>query len=345
MSSIHEVAKQAGVSTATVSRTFSSPDLINEQTQKRVLEVAKRLNYQPRRQRTLAARTLSPITDAIGFQFFAAEATDTLSSNHFYAPVLSGAQAEAASLGLHLLLHTTDRRSLRQEIPKMILERAVGGMLLVGTADPAILETFSHHVPNIVLVDNRDETGAYESVVSDGFGGAFTATRYLQELGHRRIAFYLGEPDVATFRDRLRGYLCAQFEAGHLPVQDWIVGSGDPKADRKRLAALLTGPEAPTAVLAANDDVHALIVLNLCRELGLNIPGDLSLVGFDDVPITQLTTPPLTTVRVNTEYMGRLAVRRLYARMQVDTPTSETSLSVCHQIPVTLVERNSCRSL
>ena len=112
MPSIKDVAKEAGVSTATVSRTFTTPSLINEHTHKRVMEAARQLNYQPGRLRAPRgqSRQTSKTRDAIGFQFFAAEPGDTLQSNMFYAPVLSGAQNEADKQGLHLLLHTTDRR-------------------------------------------------------------------------------------------------------------------------------------------------------------------------------------------------------------------------------------------
>jgi len=225
MASIRDVAKTAGVSPATVSRTFTAPNLISAQTQQRVLEVARQLNYRPPRLRNTRLQEAGGIEErkntaaiaaiarrAIGFQFFTATSSpfDIIATNLFYAPVFAGAQAEAALLGLHLLVHTTNRHHLQaKEIPRMVEDQAIGGMLLVGTPDPEALDIFAAHVPNLVLVDNRDETSRYECILSDGFGGAFAATRYLLELGHRRIAFYLSEAGVAPFQDRLRGYLCA----------------------------------------------------------------------------------------------------------------------------------------
>jgi DNA-binding LacI/PurR family transcriptional regulator len=371
VASIRDVAKQAGVSPATVSRAFATPELINEQTQQRVFEAARLLGYRPPRLRgggTVGARvaaaprlrqaespaaTAAPLHDAIGFQFFSATPDDALGNNLFYAPVLAGAQAEAAALGLHLLVHSTDRHALADEMPRMVGEQAVGGLLLVGTADHAVLRALSAHVRQIVLVDNRDETGPYESVLSDGFGGAYGATRYLLKLGHRRIAFLDGEPGVPTFDDRRRGWLAALFEAGVSPDASWVLGGQeDDESRRGALYAALTtvtAAERPTAILAANDH-NALHAIRACRDASLRIPADVSLVGFDDVYWAAHSDPPLTTVGVDKEYMGRLAVRLLHARLRGDGALgarrgAREPLPLRHVIPVSLVVRESCRPI
>jgi LacI family transcriptional regulator len=337
-----------------VSRTFAAPDLINAQTQKRVIEIARQMNYRPPRLRNAsvssAAKNVSPrvsARDAIGFQFFTATNSpdDTLAGNTFYAPVFAGAMEEASNLGLHLLVHTTNRHGLSLEIPRMIQEQAVGGLLLVGTADPEILSTFAAHVPNIVLVDNRDETGVYESVISDGFGGAYSATRHLLDLGHRRIGFFMSEPGITTFQDRQRGYLSALFEAG-IPLEHNLVlrGEATDEARNAQLRDYLSSADRPTAMVTANDDA-SLQTLRACRSLGLTVPDDLSLVGFDDVDFSSHTSPPLTTLRVAKEQMGRLAVRRLHARLNQESASSLIELPVRHEIPVSLVVRESCRTI
>lgn len=357
MASIRDVAREAGVSPATVSRTFTAPNLINAQTQQRVLEVARQLNYRPPRLRmpkssretdqAQGAANADPVSrDAIGFQFFASGSTDTIAANTFYAPVLAGAQAEASALGMHLLLHTTTRHVFSQEIPRMVQEQTIGGMLLVGTAEPAILATFAQHVPNLLLVDNRDETGTFESVISDGFGGTYSATRYLMNLGHReRIAFMLPETGVATFQDRMRGYLCALFESGVSPAPGMVFGADatDEPGRIERIIALLRSPQPPTAIVCAND-YHAHLVVRVCRDLGLRVPDDLSLIGFDDIEYSRHIDPPLTTVRVDKEFMGRLAVRRLHARLHAET-AAHSQPPVRYEIPVTLIVRESCRPI
>ncbi len=348
-----------------MSRTFSTPNLINAQTQARVLAAAAALNYRPRTRRSEIRPepgVVPAASDAIGFQFFAANANDFIGSNTFYAPVLAGAMAEATTLGLHLLLHCTDRYSLSQELPKMVLDRFVGGMLLVGTTDPHVLQTFAAHVPHIVLVDNRDPMGAFESVISDGFGGAYAATRYLLELGHRRIAYYLSEPGVVTFQDRLHGYYCALLDAGLPPDPAIVIQGNTVEASNQHLFSLLSLPDPPTALLTANDWC-ALSAIRVCREAGRQIPDDISIIGFDDISMSQHTDVALTTLHVDKEAMGRLAVRRLYTRMQTsvntgtgngdrketeqsrETDEASRPLPVCNQLPVSLTVRDSCRSL
>ena len=346
MSSIHEVAKQAGVSTATVSRTFSTPDLLSQTTRRRVIEVADRLNYRPRRAQAVktpvrVALNVADTFDAFGFLFFASDA-DTSPINDFYAPVLSGAQAEAARLGMHLILRTAARYTHPQEVPKMFREQAVSGTLLVGAALPDVLDSYAAHLPHSVLVDNWDEAGRHDSVLSDGFNGAYQGTVHLLRLGHRRIGFVLDEITALPFRDRRRGYLCAMWEAGLTPDPRWSIDGRRGCDFEERLGAMLTQPDHPTALLAAND-MNAFSVMKVCRSLGLRIPDDLSLIGFDDIPFSIHAYPPLTTLRVDTSLMGRLAVRTLQARVQEGRdPSGRQEAPVRLTVPVSLVERETC---
>jgi DNA-binding LacI/PurR family transcriptional regulator len=347
MPSIEDVAKRAGVSITTVSRTFRSPGLLSEKTQRRVLEAARELNYQPRAARPGVSRETA--VDAIGFQFFADRPDDTLQSNAFYAAMLLGAQEEASSLGFHLIVHTTDRHRLAQELPPMVRAEVIAGMLLVGAGvDAVTLAHFADTVPHIILVDDWDMTGQLESVTSDGFDGAFEATRYLVEQGHRRIGFFLAEENVRPFQERLNGYISGLFHAG-IPLDRNLVIGGtfeDRVAEREaRLASLFTQPDPPTAFLTANDE-YAFLVLRTLRRLGRRVPEDISVIGFDDLPFSAHTEPSLTTVRVDRETMGRLAVQRLVMRIRNPDGRGRLSrTSIRNQVPVSLVIRHSCRRL
>lgn len=342
MASIVDVAREAGVSPATVSRTFTSPDLLSAETQERVLAAARVLNYNPKPRRLGTANVKIAGPHAIGFQFFSVDLQDTVATNPFYAAVLAGAQAEAAALGLHLLLHTTDRRGLSAETPKMLADRAVSGMLLVGTADWDVLDVFARHMSHIVLVDNRDVTGRWESVVSDGFSGAYQATSHLVQRGHSRIGFISTDRRIATFQDRLHGVQAALLDNGCVPHPEFAVSGESFTETEALLKDMLSSATRPSAVVAAND-YHALIVMKVCRSLGLSVPGDVSLVGFDDVDFAAHVHPQLTTIRVDRALIGRLAVRRLYSRLVRDGHNPD-ELGVCTVVPVSLVHRQSCCS-
>jgi LacI family repressor for deo operon, udp, cdd, tsx, nupC, and nupG len=347
MASIQDVAMKAGVSVTTVSRTFCAPSKINPVTHTRVVEAARQLGYQPRGSRQPKAPPSRPTGEAIGFQFFADRVEDGLQSNMFYAPMLYGAQAEAADLGLNILVNTADRHSVIRELPRMILDGAISGLLLTGAvADAASLALFARHVPNLVLLDQYDDQRRFESVHSDGFDGAYQATNYLLRLGHRRIAFFLSEESTHTFEDRCNGYIAALFQAGITPEQGLVVrGRFDDTDDARleRIAALLSGPNPPTALICPNDD-YAFSVMRILRKLQVRVPDDLSLIGFDDIPFGEQTDPPLTTVRVDKELMGRLAVRRLYAQI-TGRRTEHPEPCGRYAIPVTLRIRESCRAL
>ena len=343
MSSIHEVAKQAGVSPATVSRTFRTPDLLSHQTRRRVLDVAARLNYVPRPHggRTQVAEA-SAVSDALGFLFFASD-HDSNQINEFYAPMLGGAQAEAGRLGMHLIVRTTPRYERPPEMPQMFREQAAAGTLLVGAAPPEVLAAFDTSQRPCVLLDNRDRNGEglHDSILSDGFAGAMASTSHLLALGHRRIAFVYNEPNAPSFQDRRRGYLCALWEAGVAPDPAWIISMMRREPLEPLLAALLSGPDAPTAVVAAND-WNAFMVTAACRAQGLSIPEDISVVGFDDISFSAHSYPPLTTVRVDKEQMGRLAVRRLLARIEESRAGAPPMPPTHLVVPTCLVVRESC---
>ena len=360
MTTIKEVAELAGVSTATVSRSFVATSALSGQTRDRVLEIANRLNYRPRtaapgsrirKSATSAKRSVSP---TIGFEYFAYAPSDTLASNGFYSEVLDGAQAEAASLGMHMLLSTTHRHKMSTELPPMVREQAVAGMLLVGTADSEILETFTQYVPHLVLLDNRDVLGRYDSVFSDGFGGAYEATRHLLELGHRQIGFLTSRAPEITFKDRLNGFVCAHFHAGVPLRPDCVLAVGNledtenealssrelREHSTREIIAALQQPNRPTGFVAANDD-HAALMLRACQALSIPVPEAMSVIGFDDADNSAELHPPLSTVRLDTREMGRVAVRRLHTRLVAAEQGRKPHPPMFEQLPVSLVLRQS----
>jgi DNA-binding LacI/PurR family transcriptional regulator len=338
MVTISDIAQEAGVSVATVSRTFTSPGRLNKTTREQVLAVADRLKYQPRRS---TSHRGAPRTDFIGFQFFAFSEDDTLSANAFYAAVLSGAQAEADALGLHLVLHTTHPGQLARGLPKMVRDNAIAGMLLVGLGadNVEIVKSFSSHIPQLVIVDNHDPTAQYDCVLSDGAGGVHAATQHLFETGHRRIGFLLSDQRIRTFRDRLQGYLGAHYEFGQ-PIDTSLIVAADWMENLEdRLVSYLQSPDRPTALITCND-LAASTVMQICRQIGVDIPGDLSLIGFDGLEFGSHTFPTLSTISIDKEGLGRQAVRRLHSNM-----TSQNHQPLNFVMPVSLVLRDSSRPL
>lgn len=285
----------------------------------------------------------------IGFQFFASGPRDSLSSNAFYGPILHGAEKEASSLGLHMLLNTTDAHAGVQDLPSMVKNHMIGSILLVGSTEPGMLASISQHVPNMMLVDNYDDNRYYESIISDGFGGAYQATKYLLDLGHREgITFLMPDYRSKTLQDRMRGFVCALFENGVEPLSNKVItlpeDNQECTAQKAWIVEFLQSSQRPTAILCGND-YYAHTVMQACWDIGLRIPDDLSVVGFDDIEFSKQSCPPLTTVQVDKELMGRLAVRRLHERLRDETGRQQVKLLEPHVIPVSLVVRGSCRRI
>jgi len=345
MPTIHDIARKAGVSATTVSRAFRESGVINAETQRRIFETARQMDYAPRVRKPSISRKSHRHT--IAFEFFADKPADTLQGNLFYAPMLYGAQMEAARLGLNIMVHTSSRHLMEQDLPRLVEEWGLEGLLLVGGFPGAHLaELYASHARHLILLDNRDLTGQFESVSSDGFSGALQATRYLLKLGHRRIGFLLRETDIVSFDERLRGYQWGMRTAGITVEPELILSLSSEMSEEENSLHIrdwLDDPERPTAIIAANDET-AMWTLRVCRQAKISIPEDLSVIGFDDIPISIHLNPALTTLLVNKEFMGRLAVQRLHARL-TSGETEDPDPLVQHIVPVTLQIRESCRAL
>jgi LacI family transcriptional regulator len=178
------------------------------------------------------------------------------------------------------------------------------------------------------------------TIDADNYAGAVTATDYLLGLGHRRIAHLSGRPDLESARLRERGFRDAMGRAG-VEVDERLVVVGSFRAESAEGPAreLLSREDRPTAVFAAND-LSAIRTMEVARSLGLRIPEDLSVVGFDNVPESALATPPLTTIAQPLKAIGAAALRMLVAMLDGTAPDQPHV-----QLPTTMVERASCRAL
>jgi DNA-binding LacI/PurR family transcriptional regulator len=297
--SIHDVAARAAVSVATVSRSLRAPQTVREDTRARVLAAAAELGYEPNR----AARGL--ITGRTGN---VGVIVPDLGNPYFHG-VLKGAQARAREADYAVFVADGQEDAAEEEALIRAMGKQVDGIVLCSSRlAPATLERLEP-TPTLVLLNRR--VAGRPSVIVDSAAGMRQAMRHLAELGHVRCAFVAGPRRSWSNRERLRGLrACARAAGAELitigPVAPQF-GSGAAVADR----VLGTGA---TAVLAYNDLV-AVGILSALAELGVRVPGELSVVGFDDIPLAAMVTPPLTTVAAPTEVAGRVAVEALLERL------------------------------
>ncbi|HEY0757352.1 MAG TPA: LacI family DNA-binding transcriptional regulator [Ktedonobacteraceae bacterium] len=344
---LKEIAKEAEVSIGTVSRVLNNHPNVTEEVRQRVFKSATRLGYfganGPEQRSYESNRTVKEI----GFLFGSTCATDSVVSNPFWSHILHGVESEASKANIKVTYRSISGLQATPDVLLMtVYEMKLGGILLVG---PVELETthllHSTGIP-LVLVDNY--VPQIHCVLCNNFEGARSAVEYLIKLGHRQIAF-IGGPlregpypvnQIYTIERRAEGYRMALINAG-LPVSYELCETANLSTDQGYEACqrLLARALPFSAIFCANDEM-AIGAMKAIREAGLRVPDDISVVGFDDLEHVKHLDPALTTVQVNKEMLGTIAVKRLLALMASPDPVSVTSI-----LEVELMVRASARQL
>lgn len=330
---LEHIARQSGVSLATVSLVLRDKPGINEETRRRVLETARALGYRRRGAGALPERGLQQIG-----VIMRARADDPPQTNQFYGPVLAGIEAACRRHQINLLLATVpvDQENHPVEVPRMLGEDGLDGLLLVGAfVDTTIAGLLRGRPAPLVLVDGYAEENGYDSVVTENSRGAQAAVAHLLARGHRRIGIVASTADAyPSIADRRRGFLQALADAGIAERYFADCPLGLEPAHAATLELLRRSPEV-TALFCCNDET-AFGAIQAAHELGRRVPDDLSVFGFDDIELAARIAPPLTTMRIDTVSMGRLAVQLLAHRIEWPMAASVTAV-----LQPRLVERQS----
>jgi DNA-binding LacI/PurR family transcriptional regulator len=295
---IADIAHEARVAPSTVSKVLNANHDVSAATRQRIQALLAEHNYE---RRASGQEDVPPLVDLV-FQEL---------ESPWAIEIVRGAVEAAAEAGMTVALTSLSEGSVRRSWLDHICARGTHGVILLlaklGTREKAELR--SRGLP-FAVVDPRGE--ADPSVVTVGatnWAGGYTATRHLIDLGHRRIGMISGPPDLLCSRARMDGYRSAM-ESSKLPLDPDLMLWGDFHVDGgfKEASAMLSLPERPSAIFAGSD-LQALGVLEAARTLHIRVPSQLSLVGFDDLPLSRWTSPPLTTVRQPLAEMAGTAVR------------------------------------
>ncbi|PXA73270.1 LacI family DNA-binding transcriptional regulator [Cryobacterium arcticum] len=304
---IHDVAAAAGVSVATVSKAVNGRYGISAATTARVLDVVQQLGYESS---LVASSMRSRRTSVIGILVADFEP--------FSAEILKGVGAALQDSRYDLLAYSGSRQRETNGWERRSLSRLSGTLIDGAIMVTPTVDTASAEIP-VVAIDPHTGRADLPTVESDSFGGALQATRYLIELGHRRIGFLAGRPDLRSATLREAGYRQALTDGG-IPFNPALVRVGLYKRDTAKApaASLLSMTDRPTAVFAAND-LSAIAIIQVAAELGLEVPGDLSVIGFDDIPEASQMNPALTTIRQPMKKIGATAANMLITLLNGET--------------------------
>jgi LacI family transcriptional regulator len=330
---IVDVAHEARVSHATVSRVLNNDSHVSPETRERVLRATTRLGYSVNQQARSLAGGRSQVIGLVVRDL----------GTGYIGEIVRGIDDQLSAAQYDMMLYTTHRGGTGKESVYVtsLAQGMTDGLLLVLPQNPeSYLQTLRQRRFPFVLIDHNGSGESESAVGATNRQGGYDATKYLIELGHRRIGFITGSMDLGCSRDRLDGYKAALCDHG-LSIDQALIRQGDfhQPMGFTCAQALLSLPDRPTAIFASND-VMAFGVMEAVRDQALKIPDDVSIVGFDDIPQSVSVYPQLTTVQQPLAEMGARATQMLLELIEnPDQPAQRVEL------PTELIVRASTRAI
>jgi DNA-binding LacI/PurR family transcriptional regulator len=328
---ISQIAQLAGVSEATVSKVLNRRADVAKPTRERVEQIIEEHGFVRKR----AARTFHKGKTGL------ADLILPRLDDEYFLPILEGAALVLRDAGVRLML-TASSDQPEEEVHwiETVTGHAVDGVLVVLPSEEAIVQLERAGLPFVLIHNQGGLLSTAPSVRITSWEGGFVATSHLINLGHRRIAYIGKTTKTRDAIERIAGYRAA-LDAASLPIDPQLQCDGNfNEVDGYTAAkALFELPEPPTAIFAGNDR-QAVGVYRALRELGMTVPADVSVIGFDDLPFTELLSPPLTTVQAPRLELGRTAATMLLRQIngeRLDMPRVV--------LPTKFIERQSCRPL
>lgn len=328
--SVREISRATGFSPATVSNALNHKRNVSEETAEKIRAAAKAMGYQHPSQLDAITFVLARKTGAI------------VDESTFHPSVIEGVERQARRHGMgtaFVSLDFSDLNAVRPQVAALVSDPSAAIVLLGTELGEEDYELFRDSAARLVVLDGWSDRFDFDAVVMANEGSALRAVRHLTERGHKKIGYLSGDFRIQNFRARERGFFRALDEAGLGFDPPWRIELGTTleRAYEDMKAKLANIPQAdlPTAFFADND-VLAVGALRALAEAGVRVPGDVSIIGFDDLSIGAFSTPPLSTVHVLKHEVGEIAVRRLVGN--VNNPKNYTCKTL---VSTYFVERKS----
>lgn len=343
-----DVAKIAGVSRTTVSRVINNSANVSEETRKRVLDVINKNNYVP----DASARKLAGIKSKTIGLFIVDIRADSGGSKEgrvtfspYYSNFTGSIIDNAAKLGYKVLVDLVSSMDMYEDVKQVFYDKTIVGGIFIGQGnDDPIIEEIINSGYKVALIDQslNSHKAIFKKcliVNSDNVIGAYEAVKYLIKLNHKHIAHITGDMEKFSSVERLQGYKQALTDY-NIPIQNNLIVKGAfLESSGYNLTKKLLLKQKPTAIFLG-DDIMAIGAMKAIKELGLRVPEDISIIGFDDIEIARHLTPTLTTLRMKIPEMASIVVNTLITSID-----NELDFSASYTVPVELIERESCMKL
>lgn len=323
MPTIKDIARACDVSTATVSYVINGKNTLLPETRERVLRTMREMNYHPSAvARGLAKKrmnTLGILFDNIG--------SEIAIWHPYTSGILQGVLAASAQAGYNVTIFTELWQSAELSLPKLRDQRTDGIIIVAPPTDTDILPSLRSAGSRVVTISSESDSFGMPAVDVDNALGIVLAVQHLRGLGHKRIAFLGGEPNMYSAKIRLEAFRDALQASGEEVLPEYLATASYQNTEVAECQArhLLTLPAPPTAIVAGNDQI-AMAALDVARDLGISVPRQLSIVGFDDIPDAARLQPPLTTVRQPLTEIGAAATQILLRLLSGEAVPSDTLL-------------------
>jgi len=323
-----DVARQAGVSPMTVSRVINNKEDVAHETRQRILDIIDELGYRPS---SIARGLVTQRTGTIGLVVPDID-------NPFFSGMVRGAENQAYAQGYSVFLCNTNEDTQREiAVLQSLEEKQVDGLLLCSSRlDDDELQTVVGRHPSVVLVSRQIDTGCIGAVLHDDQAGSHMATSHLIRSGHRAIGFISGPRISLSGRNRFEGYRNALAAADLVFNPQWVRYCSPIVENGSQAAEDLLTSHPEISALICHNDLVAVGALQACSRMNRDVPEDVAVIGFDDIPLAELVTPALTTCRIPRQEIGASAMRLLLD--QISGPLTETRTIV---LPTQLIIRAS----
>ncbi len=337
MTNIKEVASLAGVSISTVSRVVNGKSVVNEETRKRVLEAIRQTNYRPnavaQNLKRGRSNTLCIMVPSI--------------ENLIFPEITKGVEDTAWKNGFSVVLCNTDEDPARDRacVEKMKARWIDGFVICSKMGDPEYIHRLRDEGFPVVLVNRFEEQdiGTLDTVSVDNYQAAYDAVRYLIRTGHKRISYAQGREQLFLYRERYRAYAQALKDHGMEPEERFIMRENcGVDSFYSMTKEMMAQPDPPDAIFASSDP-KAFVIMHALHDMGIRIPEDVSVLGFDNVTLASMVEPPLSTVSQPLYEMGAVAAQTLIHQIDYKEKNERLPVPVCNTLRVELVIRRSTR--